>query len=112
MRAHNHLLDPTRLVHRRVYEAVGDYDPDYTLAQDFHFWLRAAPRFRFRHVDGEPLIRLRRHGENFSDESMRALEIDEVEAALGRRSSASRCERWCRRSTGRCCRPPTPSARR
>ncbi len=81
-RVHNLLLDPTRLVHRRVYEAVGDYHPDYTLAQDFHFWLRAAPRFRFRHVDGEPLIRLRRHGENFSDESMRALEIDQVEAAL------------------------------
>ncbi len=81
-RVHNLLLDPTRLVHRRVYEAVGGYHPDYTLAQDFHFWLRAAPRFRFRHVDGEPLIRLRRHGENFSDESMRALEIDQVEAAL------------------------------
>ncbi len=32
------------MVHRRVYEAVGGYDPDYTLAQDFHFWLRAAPR--------------------------------------------------------------------
>jgi glycosyltransferase involved in cell wall biosynthesis len=81
-RVHNLLLDPTRLVHRRVYEAVGDYHPEYTLAQDFHFWLRAAPRFRFRHVEGEPLIRLRRHGENFSDESMRDLEIDQVEAAL------------------------------
>jgi glycosyltransferase involved in cell wall biosynthesis len=81
-RVHNLLLDPTRLVHRRVYEAVGGYHPDYSLAQDFHFWLRAAPRFRFRHVDGDPLIRLRRHGENFSDESMRALEIDQVEAAL------------------------------
>ncbi|MCW2992875.1 MAG: glycosyltransferase, partial [Conexibacter sp.] len=81
-RIHNILLDPTRLVHRRVYEAVGGYHPDYTLAQDFHFWLRAAPHFRFRHVAGEPLIRLRRHGENFSDESMRHLEIDQVESAL------------------------------
>jgi len=81
-RIHNVIIDPTRLVHRRVYEAVGGYHPDYTLAQDFHFWLRAAPRFRFRHVAGEPLIRLRRHGENFSDESMRHLEIDQVEAAL------------------------------
>jgi len=81
-RIHNVIIDPTRLVHRRVYEAVGGYHPDYTLAQDFQFWLRAAPRFRFRHVDDEPLIKLRRHGDNFSDESMRHLEIDQVEAAL------------------------------
>ena len=80
-RAHNLLLDPTRLVHRRVYEAVGGYHPDYTLAQDFHFWLRAAPAFRFRHVAGGPLIKLRRHGDNFSDESA-PLEIDQVERAL------------------------------
>jgi glycosyltransferase involved in cell wall biosynthesis len=81
-RTHNFLLDPTRLVHRRVYEAVGGYHPDYTLAQDFHFWLRAAPRFRFRHVDGAPLIKLRRHGDNFSDASARPLEIEQVERAL------------------------------
>jgi glycosyltransferase involved in cell wall biosynthesis len=81
-RVHNLLLDPTRLVHRRVYEAVGGYHPDYTLAQDFHFWLRAASRFRFRHAGGEPLIKLRRHGENFSDESARPLEIEQVERAL------------------------------
>jgi glycosyltransferase involved in cell wall biosynthesis len=79
---HNVIIDPTRLVHRRVYEAVGGYDPAYTLAQDFHFWLRAAPHFPFRHVAGEPLIRLRRHGDNFSDESMRPLEIEQVENAL------------------------------
>jgi glycosyltransferase involved in cell wall biosynthesis len=81
-RVHNLLLDPTRLVHRRVYEAVGGYDPGYTLAQDFHFWLRAAPRFRFRHVDGAPLIKQRRHGDNFSDASMRPLEVEQVERAL------------------------------
>jgi glycosyltransferase involved in cell wall biosynthesis len=81
-RIHNVIIDPTRLVHRRVYEAVGGYHPGYTLAQDFHFWLRAAPRFPFRHVEGEPLIRLRRHGDNFSDESMRPLEIEQVERAL------------------------------
>ncbi len=81
-RIHNVIIDPTRLVHRRVYEAVGGYHPDYTLAQDFHFWLRAAPHFRFRHAGAEPLIKLRRHGDNFSDESMRHLEIDQVEAAL------------------------------
>ncbi len=81
-RVHNVLIDPTRMVHRRVYEAVGGYHPDYTLAQDFHFWVRAAPHFAFRHVADGPLIKLRRHGDNFSDESNRALEIAQVESAL------------------------------
>jgi glycosyltransferase involved in cell wall biosynthesis len=82
VREHNTLVDPTRMVHRRVYEAVGGYDPSFRLAQDFDFWLRAARRVRFRDVPGEPLIAFRRHGENFSDESARALEIDEVQRAL------------------------------
>ncbi|MDX6733561.1 MAG: hypothetical protein QOC54_3509, partial [Baekduia sp.] len=81
-RVHNLLIDPTRLVHRRVYEAVGGYDPAYTLAQDFHFWLRAAARFPFRKVPGEPLIKLRRHGDNFSDHSNSHLELDQVTKAL------------------------------
>jgi glycosyltransferase involved in cell wall biosynthesis len=82
VREHNTLVDPTRMVHRRVYEAVGGYDPRFHLAQDFDFWLRAARRFRFRDTPGEPLIGFRRHGENFSDESARALEVEEVERAL------------------------------
>jgi glycosyltransferase involved in cell wall biosynthesis len=82
VREHNTLVDPTRMVHRRVYEAVGGYDPSFRLAQDFDFWLRAARRFRFRDVPGAPLIGFRRHGENFSDESARALEVEEVQRAL------------------------------
>ncbi|HEV7751514.1 MAG TPA: glycosyltransferase [Baekduia sp.] len=81
-RVHNLLIDPTRLVHRRVYDAVGGYDAAYTLAQDFHFWLRAAGRFPFRPVLGEPLIKLRRHGDNFSDETQRPVEIEQVTNAL------------------------------
>ena len=52
------------------------------MCNDFDFWLRAARTFRFRHVAGGPLIRYRRHGANFSDESQRAQELNEVEAAL------------------------------
>jgi glycosyltransferase involved in cell wall biosynthesis len=81
-RNHNYLVDPTRLVHRRVYEAVGGYEAAYTLAQDFHFWLRAAPAFGFRHVGGEPLVKWRRHGDNFSDESNLALQVEQVTSAL------------------------------
>jgi glycosyltransferase involved in cell wall biosynthesis len=82
VREHNTLVDPTRMVHRRVYDAVGGYDKAFRLAQDFDFWLRAVRRFRFRDVPGGPLIGFRRHGENFSDESAQALEIEEVQRAL------------------------------
>ena len=82
-RSHNHLVDPSRMVHRRVYDAVGGYDPRYPLANDFDFWLRAARSFRFRHCGGGPLVAVRRHGENTSDEqSGQAAEVADVEAAL------------------------------
>jgi glycosyltransferase involved in cell wall biosynthesis len=81
-RSHNYLVDPSRMVHRRVYDAVGGYDSRYRIAQDMHFWLRAARQFRFRHCPGGPLIGFRRHGENTSDESARGLEVENVERAL------------------------------
>jgi glycosyltransferase involved in cell wall biosynthesis len=82
VRRHNYLVDPTTMIHRRVYEAVGRYDAAYPMCNDFDLWLRAAPRFRFRHCGPGPLIRYRRHGGNFSDESARAREVDEVSRAL------------------------------
>jgi glycosyltransferase involved in cell wall biosynthesis len=88
VRHHNHVIDPTTMIHRRVFETVGGYDPAYPMCNDLDLWLRAAPRFRFRHCDGGPLIRYRRHGGNYSDESARAREVEEVsrifEAAIER----------------------------
>ncbi|MGZ4171070.1 MAG: glycosyltransferase, partial [Solirubrobacteraceae bacterium] len=81
-RSHNHIVDPSRMVHRRVYEAVGGYDERYPLANDFDLFLRAARQFRFRHVAGGPLVAIRRHGANTSDESARARELADVEGAL------------------------------
>jgi len=81
-RSHNHLVDTTRMVHRRVYEAVGGYDSRFPIAQDLDFWLRAAPEHRFRHCPGGPLTGFRRHGQNTSDESARAREVQDVERAL------------------------------
>ncbi len=81
-RIHNELVDPTRMVHRRVYQTVGGYDPSFQIAQDFDFWLRAARRFRFRHAGGGPLVGVRRHDSNTSDESAREREIADVERAL------------------------------
>ena len=81
--SHNHLVDPTRMVHRRVYEQVGGYDHRFPLANDLDFWLRAAASFRFRHCPGGPLTAIRRHGENTSDElTGRAAEVADVEAIL------------------------------
>ncbi|HTU95433.1 MAG TPA: glycosyltransferase [Solirubrobacteraceae bacterium] len=81
-RSHNHLVDPSRMVHRRVHDAVGGYDDRFPLANDFDFFLRAGRTFRFRHVPGGPLVAIRRHGANTSDESARARELADVEGAL------------------------------
>ncbi|HUB75758.1 MAG TPA: glycosyltransferase [Solirubrobacteraceae bacterium] len=82
VRVHNVIVDPTRMVDRRVYERIGGYDGAFPIAQDFEFWLRAVEHFDFRHCAGGPLVGVRRHGENASDESAHAREIEDVERAL------------------------------
>ncbi|MGD9602573.1 MAG: glycosyltransferase family 2 protein [Gammaproteobacteria bacterium] len=47
---------------RRLYEAVGDYDPELFLVEDYDYFLRAARAFRFCHVP-EPLYYFRRDDE-------------------------------------------------
>jgi glycosyltransferase involved in cell wall biosynthesis len=82
-RHHNHIVDPTRMVRRGVYETIGAYNNRFPLANDFDFWLRAAHRFRFRHCPGGPLVAVRRHDTNASDERAgRAQEVDDVQRAL------------------------------
>jgi len=44
---------------RRLYEAVGDYDPELFLVEDYDFFIRASKRFRFAHI-AEPLYYFRR----------------------------------------------------
>ena len=44
-RSHNHLVDPTRMVRRRVYEEVGGYDDRYPLAPSPGFHSLVIPRF-------------------------------------------------------------------
>jgi glycosyltransferase involved in cell wall biosynthesis len=67
---HDHLPDTLRLEKgnhigacflytRRLYEAVGDYDPELFLVEDYDFFLRAAKLFRFTHIP-EPLYYFRR----------------------------------------------------
>lgn len=44
---------------RRLYETVGDYDPELFLVEDYDYFLRAGRQFRFCHL-GEPLYYFRR----------------------------------------------------
>lgn len=44
---------------RRLYERVGDYDPELFLVEDYDYFLRAARQFRFCHL-AEPLYYFRR----------------------------------------------------
>lgn len=44
---------------RRLYEAVGDYNPELFLVEDYDYFLRAAKQFRFTHIP-EPLYYFRR----------------------------------------------------
>jgi glycosyltransferase involved in cell wall biosynthesis len=85
VRHSNFIVDPSTLIHRRVYDAIGDYSSAYPMCNDFDLWLRAVRNHRFRHIGGEPLILYRRHGGNFSDESNRPQELAEVAAALRER---------------------------
>jgi len=45
---------------RAVYEAIGDYDPDLFLVEDYDYFMRVARRFRMCHI-AEPLYYFRRH---------------------------------------------------
>lgn len=44
---------------RKLYETVGDYDPELFLVEDYDYFLRAARAFAFCHID-EPLYYFRR----------------------------------------------------
>src|SRR5581483_221130 len=60
---------------RRVYEAVGDYDPELFLVEDYDYWIRVQKRFRIRHI-AEPLYYFRRH-----DDALFCSRYAEVKAA-------------------------------
>jgi glycosyltransferase involved in cell wall biosynthesis len=47
------------LYSRQVYEAVGDYDPELFLVEDYDYFMRVARRFRLAHI-AEPLYYFRR----------------------------------------------------
>jgi glycosyltransferase involved in cell wall biosynthesis/GT2 family glycosyltransferase len=83
VRGHNHLIYPSTVIHRRVFERLGAYAEGYEIAADLDLWLRAAAAgVRFRHTPGGPVIGFRRHAGAGSHESRRELEVREVERTL------------------------------
>ena len=85
VREHNTLVDPSRMVHRRVYEAVGGYSSDFRLAQDFDFWVRA--------VRALPLPRRARRAAHRPAPPRRQLLRRVRPGARGRRRCRTRCAR-------------------
>ena len=80
----NHIISPTAAVTRTAYDACGGYEPSLPIAGDIDFWLRAAATFGSGTSRGGPVVRLRRHGANYSDESQRDRELEQVEQAVRR----------------------------
>ena len=65
---------------RGVYEAIGEYDPELFLVEDYDYFMRIAKRFRICHI-AEPLYYFRRH-----DDALYVSRFCEVKASdfLGR----------------------------
>ncbi len=82
-RQQNDIIDPSTMVRRAVYDDVGLYDLDFPMCNDIDLWVRAARKWRFKHL-ALPLTSYRRHGGNFSDERNQAIEREEVERLLER----------------------------
>ena len=113
VREHNTLVDPSRMVHRRVYEAVGGYEPRLPPRPGLR--LLAARRARL------PLPRRARRPAHRPAPPRRELLRRVRPGARGRRRCSARCARsstprrcasWCPSSTGASCTPTPPSAAR
>ena len=124
-RSHNHLVDPTRMVHRRVYEAVGGYDDALPARQRLRLLAarRAAlplPPLRRRPARRGPPPRRatprtrRRAAREIDDVDARARGGDRAPCAARARARArlGACSTRARASARRCCASPTRSTRR
>jgi tetratricopeptide (TPR) repeat protein len=59
----NWLATPTVVARRECYEAVGEFDDRFRMAEDYDMWLRLTARYRFIGV-AQPLARIRVHPGN------------------------------------------------
>lgn len=57
---HHNVVGACFMYSRKVYEKVGEYDPNLFLGEDYDYWLRIVPRFRSVYID-EDLYVYRSH---------------------------------------------------
>ena len=51
---------------RRVYEEVGDYDPDWVYIEDYEYWFRVRQHFKMMPIFGVNLMSFARHAESLT----------------------------------------------
>jgi glycosyltransferase involved in cell wall biosynthesis len=44
------------LYRRKVYEVIGDYDPNWLYVEDYEYWLRVSKRFKLAHIRDASLV--------------------------------------------------------
>ena len=59
-------IGPCFLYRRKVYEAVGEYDLNCTLAEDYDYWMRIRKRFTMEKID-DCLYFFRLHGSSLTE---------------------------------------------
>lgn len=101
---------------RVVYEAIGPYDPELFLVEDYDYFIRIQKRFRFRHLP-EALYYFGRH-----DDSLTASRFAEIKAAdvlvryknrlLDAETATNACVRFVTRDLGALTNPLLRSAYR
>lgn len=61
----NRFKSPTPLIRREVFDKVGLFDSNYTIAEDWEFWRRVSYYYKFYALD-ETLAYVRNHSNNMS----------------------------------------------
>jgi cellulose synthase/poly-beta-1,6-N-acetylglucosamine synthase-like glycosyltransferase len=76
-------VGPCFLYTRQVYEKVGDYNPDFVLAEDYEYWMRVIKHFKMKSLENY-LYYYRLH-----DDSLTFKHTSENAASVARRAFES-----------------------
>jgi glycosyltransferase involved in cell wall biosynthesis len=68
------------LYRRAVYEAVGEYDPEMALVEDWEYWLRVAKQFPIAHLSGVAPYRYRWHPKSLTCTRRGAVRVQIIRA--------------------------------
>lgn len=78
MRKWNHVV-VSAMMKRKVYEAVGDFDPTLEVFEDYDFWIRALIKgFRFKKANTFLKYRQRTQGRNQAKQELKAKVAKEI----------------------------------